>query len=208
MKSTKEKIKTVALQLFNRDGLVNVRLQHIADEAIISVGNLAYHYPNKEAIVIAVYDELKEKQGKLLLEYLLVPLFENINHIFHSTIHFQKEYSFFYLDTIEILRAYPILGEKHQELVKSQIQQIITIIEFNRSRGSFEIEESTTISLLAETLWMHIDHWLSSRVILGRSVDNVSDFIESNWNILKPHFSKMGHLEYRQMLDRPYDFYF
>ncbi|MEL7123903.1 MAG: TetR/AcrR family transcriptional regulator, partial [Bacteroidota bacterium] len=51
MKSTKQKILDAALKLFNQDGIVNVRLQHIADEAFVSVGNLAYHYSNKESIV-------------------------------------------------------------------------------------------------------------------------------------------------------------
>ena len=53
MAKTKQKIILSALQLFNENGIANVRLQHIADEAFISIGNLAYHYKNKEAIVKA-----------------------------------------------------------------------------------------------------------------------------------------------------------
>ena len=54
MKDTKRRILDAALDLFNENGLVNVRLQHIADQAQMSVGNLAYHYANKEAIVTAL----------------------------------------------------------------------------------------------------------------------------------------------------------
>ena len=91
MSKTKEKIQLAALQLFNTEGIVNVRLQHIADEAFISVGNLAYHYPNKEAIVQALYQMIVKKQEELLAEYRIVPLFDNINYLFLHTYHLQKQ---------------------------------------------------------------------------------------------------------------------
>jgi AcrR family transcriptional regulator len=47
---TKQKILDSSLQLFNDNGISNTRLQQIADESGISVGNLAYHFSNKEAI--------------------------------------------------------------------------------------------------------------------------------------------------------------
>ena len=69
MKSNRDKILESALMLFNRDGFVNVRLQHIADEAVVSVGNLAYHFPNKDAILLTIYEELARRQKELLAEY-------------------------------------------------------------------------------------------------------------------------------------------
>ena len=41
MAKTKQKILLAALQLFNENGIANVRLQHITDEAFHSIGNLA-----------------------------------------------------------------------------------------------------------------------------------------------------------------------
>ena len=52
-KDVKEIIIKEALHLFNTNGFVNVRLQHIADAASISVGHMAYHYKNKDAIFFA-----------------------------------------------------------------------------------------------------------------------------------------------------------
>jgi len=52
LNKTKKKIIVAALKLFNQNGLVNVRLQHIADEAFISIGNMAYHYHNGCFILI------------------------------------------------------------------------------------------------------------------------------------------------------------
>ena len=49
--STKIKIIETSIKLFNQQGTQNVRLQQIADEAGISVGNLAYHFHDKKKIL-------------------------------------------------------------------------------------------------------------------------------------------------------------
>ena len=63
MKHTKPYILARSLKLFNKNGFVNVRLQHIADDCKISVGHLAYHFNHKDSIIEDLYDELKEQQG-------------------------------------------------------------------------------------------------------------------------------------------------
>ena len=105
MKPTKQHIKDHALKLFNEKGFVNVRLQHIADAAFVSVGHLAYHFKNKDTIVAELYEDLKSRQQQILNEYRVVPLFEDINAYLVSTYQLQSTYKFFYADTLEILRA-------------------------------------------------------------------------------------------------------
>jgi AcrR family transcriptional regulator len=78
-KDVKEIIIKEALHLFNINGFVNVRLQHIADAASISVGHMAYHYKNKDAILHVLYALLNEKQRVHLAEFRVVPLFEDID---------------------------------------------------------------------------------------------------------------------------------
>ena len=55
MKPTKKHISDKALNQFNENGVVNVRLQHIADAAFVSVGHLAYHFKNKDNIITELY---------------------------------------------------------------------------------------------------------------------------------------------------------
>ena len=112
MKHTKDSILGHSLKLFNRHGFVNVRLQHIADAGSISVGHLAYHFKNKDSIIEALYDQLKKQQEVLLYDFRTADLFENINQQLQSIFQLQKKYLFFYLDTLEVLRAYPIIKKK------------------------------------------------------------------------------------------------
>jgi AcrR family transcriptional regulator len=65
---TKQYISEKALTLFNEKGFVNVRLQQIADSAFVSVGHLAYHFKNKEKIILYLYKKLKKKQELMLTD--------------------------------------------------------------------------------------------------------------------------------------------
>ena len=209
MPKTKEKIVASALKLFNQDGMVSVRLQHIADEAFVSVGNLAYHFNNKEAILGALYEALTKKQKQLLAEYRIVPLFDNIDRLIHHTFQLQKEYIFFYLDTLEILRAYPSIGKTHQLHITSQINQLKVILDFNVSRGALVSEAlAGTYERLAVQIWMTMDFWLTQHSVRSNQAPEGQDYREAVWNLLIPYFTDMGKREYEQMLQMPYGFYF
>src|SRR5271154_6316006 len=102
MKPTKQYISDKALTLFNEKGFVNVRLQHIADSAFVSVGHLAYHFKNKEEIILYLYKKLKKKQELMLTEFRVLPLFEDIEFLLRSMFSLQQQFRFFYVDTLEV----------------------------------------------------------------------------------------------------------
>ncbi len=209
MAKNKEKILTAALKLFNQEGMVNVRLQHIADEAVVSVGNLAYHYNNKEAILSALYEALTKKQQQLLAEYRIVPLFDNIDRLIHHTFQLQKEYIFFYQDTLEIVRAYPLVGEPHQQHIRSQVNQLKVILDFNVSRGALVKEPMEGVfDQLALQIWMTMDFWLIQQAVRTHQKLEGQAFRKAVWNLLIPYFTDMGMREYEQMLQMPYNFFF
>lgn len=209
MASNKSKILTAALKLFNEKGMVNVRLQHIADDAIVSVGNLAYHFPNKDAILKQLYQALTQKQKELLVEYRVVPLFDNMDHLFRRNFELQQEYIFFYLDTLEIIRANEEIAHQHQQHINWQMSQLQTMISFNASRGAITEEPMPGVfQQLALQIWMTSDFWLTQQLVRGGKDLDVSNYLSAIWNLLVPFFTPMGKREYGQMLERPYDFFF
>ncbi|MCH2081408.1 MAG: TetR/AcrR family transcriptional regulator [Saprospiraceae bacterium] len=209
MAKNKEKILKAALKLFNEGGLVNVRLQHIADEAIVSVGNIAYHYTNKGAILYALYESLTKKQKQLLAEYRIVPLFDNIDRMIHHTFQLQKEFIFFYKDTLEIVRAYPSVRKAHQLHISSQVSQLQVIIDFNVSRGALVKEPMEGVfHQLAKQVWMTMDFWLTQHAVRVDETMTEQHYKEAVWNLFIPYFTEMGKREYIQMLQMPYDFFF
>ncbi|MBS4066403.1 MAG: TetR family transcriptional regulator [Chitinophagaceae bacterium] len=199
MKPTKQHIQDHALKLFNEKGFVNVRLQHIADAAFVSVGHLAYHFKNKDAIIEILYDELREEQEKLLNEYRVVPLFEDINNYLVATYKQQWAHIFFYIDTLEVLRAYTAIQEKHGRHIQWKLAQIKNMLSFNCSRGSLVSMPEMQLNQLAWQLRSLIDVWPYLTKIEGRKEASVQHFLSDIWGIFSPFFTDMGHREYQQL---------
>ena len=196
MKHTKNYILDRALKLFNKNGFVNVRLQHIADYGDISVGHLAYHFKHKDCIVEALYDQLKEAQEKTLYEFRMAHLFEDINRQLHHIFDCQKHYLFFYLDTLEVLRAYQSIKQKHQQHIAWQIQQIEWMINYNVDTNTFKLPaKEGQYKQLAWLFWMTMDNWMYARQIIGLDHLSEDDFIADLWSLMTPYLTKEAHEE-------------
>lgn len=201
MKHTKAYILDRALKLFNKNGFVNVRLQHIADYGGISVGNLAYHFKHKDYIVEDLYDKLKEAQEKSLYEFRMAHLFEEINRQLHVIFSCQKEYLFFYLDTLEVLRAYPSIKEKHQQHLTWQIQQIEWMFHYNVDRNTFQPPlKDGQYNQLAWLFWMTMDNWMYARQIKGLDHLNEEDFISDLWLLMMPYLTEEANKELKMLI--------
>ena len=203
MKHTKEAILSQALKLFNRHGFVNVRLQHIADAGSISIGHLAYHFKNKDTIIETLYDQLKEEQEVLLYDFRTAHLFEDIKQQLKSIFQLQKKYLFFYLDTLEVLRAYSTIKEKHQQHIAWQLQQIEWMFDFNIFRDTFkESSQEGQYKKLAWLFWITVDTWMHARLISGLDHLCEEDFLQDVWNLLMPHFTEEGQQEFRMLCEQ------
>jgi len=180
-----------------------VRLQQIANECKISIGNLAYHFHNKDSIVETLYDQLKAQQEILLYDFRTAHLFEDINRQLQHIFQLQKKYLFFYLDTLEVLRAYPAIKEKHQQHIVWQLQQIEWMIEFNIFRGTIKhpaYEEQ--YKKMAWFIWNAIDNRMHSRLISNQGHLDEEDFSQDAWNLLIPYFTKEGEEEYQLLCEQ------
>ncbi|RMD74472.1 MAG: TetR/AcrR family transcriptional regulator [Bacteroidetes bacterium] len=193
---TAQRILESARKLFNDRGTMHVRLQHIADETRISVGNLAYHFRNKEAIVQALYAYIHDSQQHVLSLLRQVPLFVQVNELLARHWGVQLAYRFFYLDTLDILRLYPAIRSTHQEYLGWQHSQLKLMVQFNLSRGALILPSAATPDLLARHLARHLDHFLSSQVIGGHAHPTFDDFATEFWHLMVPWMSAAGLEEY------------
>jgi AcrR family transcriptional regulator len=201
-KDIKEVIIREAIHLFNTNGFVNVRLQHIADQAKISVGHMAYHYKNKEAILTAIYALLSERQRIHLTEFRVVPLFEDVDRQIRSTFELQRDFIFFYLDTLEIMRGFPTIRALHQQQIAWHILQIQTMIDFNVARGVFRVPTFVDqYKNTASQYWSATEFWCYRQSVAGLPLMEYKDFSEHVWSVLTPLLTHVGTLEFSQLSD-------
>lgn len=201
MSSTKQKILKSAIELFNSRGLVNVRLQQIADDSGISVGNLAYHYYSKKAIVQAIDTELGEELELLLsIDQNFPSLIDFDNHL-GRYFFLLNRYSFYFLDLLEIERAYPKIHSKRVEYMEKMIVQIHEWLLLNVKKGVLKPEKLENHYIhIAESIWMIITFWLTQRQARGKDKIGEGHFKEFIWNQLFPLFTEAGWMECEAMI--------
>lgn len=198
MSDTKEKIISASIDLFNEQGFVNVRLQNIADALKISVGNLAYHFKNKEAIVATAYDKIGEELSEILSTYRISPNLSDLDHQLDAYYHFIRKYPFYFIDILEIKRNHPHLHEERKDFIFKMKVQFEKRIEYNKARGVFcDKMDALEASQIADNICATITFWHTCQVIKNEP-ENIRDFKRAVWVQLLPSLTTKGLNEYNQ----------
>lgn len=195
--TTKQKILEASIRLFNWNDVANVRLQQIADETGISVGNLAYHFKNKEAIVNAVYEGLFEEFSQILSGYMISPKLTDFDYQMENYHRFFSKYKFYLIDLFEIERSYPPIMERWRECVDKMLLQIRKRLDYNVSRGILRAEPAPGVyNELTNNIWMTIVFWIPQQLLKDQPVDEVL-FKQAVWAHINPFFTPKGLSEFK-----------
>ena len=201
MKATKVKIIQSAIRLFNKQGISNVRLQQIADEAKISVGNLAYHFKYKRTIIHCIDQELESIIAPILFDGHAFPHLIDFDNQLSSYYALLKQYAFYFLDLLEFERAYPVLHIKRKKYIQQMIQQIELWIRQHEKKGTFKAEiQANQYKITAHTIWMIITFWMTQQKVSGLALGSEEAFKEAVWNQLLPVFTPVGLMEYEAII--------
>ena len=201
MSQTKERIIAAAIHLFNEQGFVNVRLQNITDELKISVGNLAYHFKNKEAIVARAYEKTGEELRTILGSYRLSPDLRDLDHQLGAYYKFINRYPFYFIDILEIKRNHPHLHEDRKEFIVKMRVQFRKRIEYNQSRGVLNMDlREEQIAQLADNMCTMVTFWHTSQAIKDEC-DDLCSFKCSVWLQLLPFLTSKGQEEYDKFIE-------
>lgn len=192
MQSTKDLIIQKAKILFSKHGIPNVRLQQIADEAGISIGNLAYHFNNKEAIVKQVYQDALKELSDIILDSQNDLSLVHFDDKFSRFYHFMKKNIFYFNNYWEIMRNYSVINKQIKALNRKILCKIESWIEDNVKSETIKKEEfENAHKLLAKSLLFSLRFWLSSQLLLGKPPTE-ADFKIHVWSIYYPHITEKG----------------
>lgn len=201
MSNTKQKILKSAIELFNKKGLVNVRLQQIADDSGISVGNLAYHYYSKKAIVNAIDEQLGQELELVLATDQNFPSLLDFDNHLGRYFFLLNRYSFYFLDLLEMERAYPKMHSKRLIYIEEMITQIQEWLRLNGEKGILKPERlDNQHQHTAESIWMIITFWLTQRQVRGKTDIGEGHFKKIIWNQLIPLLTDAGWMEFEAVI--------
>ena len=133
---TKEKILHTALRLFNEKGTENISTRHIAADMKISVGNLHYHYPTKNAVILALMGRCTQRTDALaiLLEEE-PPGPHNWTAVMQLTFEVILDYRFLFNDRLVLTRRIPEFEDLFKEIVARRKAEFERFLSGLREQG-------------------------------------------------------------------------
>lgn len=201
--TTKQRILSTAIELFNKNGIQNVTSRHIATEMGISYGNLDYHFNNKEALLLAIYKQMRDEMSESYVPaHPSIVSFEQIHHLLLHLESFQNKFRFFNLDVLEISRSYPKINRLLKNTFRIRKQQM-AILYKQAIEDEYFIESSEeTISGLLLSIRIIITFWLSQEELLADSKSNKMKMRMSEhiWQLLAPFITAKGRITYNNLI--------
>lgn len=197
MLSTKQRILNASVKLFNEHGVDAVRLQQIAEEIGISVGNLAYHYKTKDAIVESVYEQVIDEFSHIFRQYLQSPGLADFDQQLSLYYQFFTANQFYIADFFKAGTGNTDHGAIWQQAVSKMLLQLKSWLLFHQQRQVLRTEPVPGYyEQLAQSLWMLLIFSPISCTMRGLGCDETA-YKQAVWNHLKPHLTEQGLAEYR-----------
>lgn len=157
---TAERIRQAALLLFNRYGEPHVPTTQIAAELGISPGNLHYHYPAKDGLVNALFEQYAQALDDLLPAAGEVRDVEDAWFLLHSLCELVWQYRFLYRDLNLLLSRNRRLEAGIQRALHDQTVALSTLLARLQGRGALHIEPADAADLATRQVLL-LSYWLS-----------------------------------------------
>lgn len=199
IQDTKQKILDASLQLFNENGISNVRLQQIADETGISVGNLAYHYNNKEAITESLIANVITSLQELLRQYGKYPSLTDLDFFFKEYYQLGNHYRFLIFDVLEIKRNFPPLFDVIQPIINKIKLQVERRLELFVQKGFLQKEankKNVAANIVLMMLFMPEEAQLN-----GKNTLSENQYRRRLWDYFGGHLTTKGKTEYVSLIE-------
>ncbi len=189
--STKERILTASLALFNERGYRSVTMRMIADSLSISVGNLTYHFPKKQDIVDTLMNESFQRNAACGKITTLAGLY----HLLSQMLDTLTRNAFFFLDDDF---AHDERHIYHYQPLRALLSDALTTLTAD---GIFlpSFDTQTRETLLTLLLMSHIT-WLKQTLRPGAgSVMSAEEFLHAHFVVFFPYFTPAGQDAYEQL---------
>lgn len=198
--STKERILHASVRLFNEYGVDAVRLQQIAEEIGISVGNLAYHFKTKDAIIESVYEQLLVEFAHIFRHYLRAPDLSAFDQQISLYYQFFQNYQFYLAEFFKTNSDQTGQQLQWQLAVNKMLIQLRSWLDFHIQRGMLRPQASQgQYDQLAQSLWMTLV-FLPAFVSMRGQTTTERSYKQAVWEHLRPYFTEEGIAEFEMLV--------
>lgn len=192
MATTKEKIIETSIKLFNEKGCLNTSTRHISDELGISVGNLYYHFKNKEDILIEIFInyvniifkeinaiDYEKDEMFLLKDFLLNNLETDI------------KYRFLRFELNLLLISFPKFKNIMEEQLQNEIEMLKKLLNHQIFYGYIRTMDENEMNFLVSNSWIIAINNLSYWNLLSNDlIENAKKGSLNLYYFIKPYLTQ------------------
>ena len=160
---TAQRIIETSLSLFNRFGEPNVSTNLISSELRISPGNLYYHFPAKDELVNALFDQYLAQLNPLLDAAGDVRDVEDAWFFIHSLFERLWEHRFLYRDLNDLLSRNRRLETEVKDLLARKQRAFVQLITGLHHHGALQLDgaeraATATHMVVLLTWWLSYEY--------------------------------------------------
>ncbi|MEI5993192.1 TetR/AcrR family transcriptional regulator [Candidatus Enterococcus mansonii] len=206
MKTAKEMIVEQAKRLFNEKGYYQVTMRDIAKAANTTIGNLTYHFPRKEDLVL----EIQKDANNRILHDIEIRLEQRETHRFSLKELFdtfvlkeknEQNFSYYFKNLLELGRDYPEIQKKQEYIRSIFLDYFYTTFLVLRSEEVLrkDITDEQYRSL-AQTLVLLMTVWNQNNSPAHDTLLQQTNYIQTCSNLIYSFLTEKGQKEYKQYL--------
>lgn len=194
--STRERIILAGIDLFNRQGIQHVAVEHIATHLEISPGNLTYHFKRKRDLIHAAFDVLQARLRIVLQPKLPASTPREGGEYLVNILRTFWEFRFFFNALTFLLSQDPALRKRYFEFQEGAVRTLELGLQELMDKGSFRrIRKPNNTRLLAENVWSQWLNWLRMQQLASPKAsmpegEALYDSALHHWSLLEPYFKE------------------
>lgn len=198
---TKSRILGTSLRLANEQGVDAVTVRSVAQELDISPGNVSYHFPRREDLIIALAAELSTRNTPL--GEIVPHTFGDLLERYRRTLQHQHEHRGLVVALPHLLESYPTMRRNYRRTEATRIEQQRRQLAHLRDIGLLDADEVTLDRLVAHIVLV-ARFWLAEyRTTFDRwrVADVISHYLSLIAGLLLPYASDAGRLDLAPYLE-------
>lgn len=177
--NARTRVLQASLRLFNEAGTASISTNHIAEAAGISVGNLYYHFKNKEEIILALYMDYANQMAEGLVMPSESAKLHDLYDLLDKSQQILWKYRFFLRESSSLIHKDPELNKLYLTVRGAGLNCTIRFIEEFIAKGviiDLSAKQRELLALAVVFIGEELPRFLES----GGNRDNVQNFASTS----------------------------
>jgi AcrR family transcriptional regulator len=157
---------------FNERGVAAVGIREIARELELSPGNVSYHFPTKEALVAALFEEGHAENDALVAAPMGRLDFGSVDRIIRAIMRRDLENQWLMRDCVGLLTALPSLRSLHRRMQRAREARVDGIVVRLMDAGLLDCKRTArALPQLRQQLLTQVFFWLPAAIVAAPDRD-------------------------------------